>query len=80
MNHPRTRHHARHPRIGVATLLVATIGLTAGVTAGCAEDVDPSTPTDLAPDETQPVNSITQDSANVPGGGLDPQPPSPENP
>lgn len=48
--------------------------------SACGDVAEPSPSTRLPPDATQPVNSMTQDSANVPGGGLDPQPPSPENP
>lgn len=58
--------------IGIALLLC-------GATAGCTDLADPATSTVLPPDATQPVNSMTQDSAMVPGGGLEPVP-APEEP
>ena len=57
----------------VALMLVVPAGL-----AACGTD-EPTPPTQLPPDATQPVNSMTQDSAMVPGGELNPQP-DPENP
>jgi hypothetical protein len=50
-----------------AVSCVLTIGLCA-----CGDVTDPTTSTVLPPDATQPVNSMTQDSAMVPGGGLEP--------
>lgn len=58
--------------------LVLGLVVVAGGVAACV-DADPSSPTQLPPDATQPVNSMTQDSAMVPGGELNPQP-DPENP
>jgi hypothetical protein len=64
-------------RFGVAVV----VGLLAAapLLAACG-DADPTVNTQIPPaDDTQPVNSMTQDSAMVPGGELDPQP-APEMP
>ena len=59
--------------------LVTSLALVPLVALVACGGDEPTAPTQLPPDATQPVNSMTQDSAMVPGGELEPQP-APENP